>query len=95
VPGNETGQLIPMSVRRASGHFRRAQDGDPTLADDRLEGAVVIAVYYYQDNSRRNRKRIYRAAKRGTLPIGKGEGGRLVASKRKLSAAYERITNGT
>jgi hypothetical protein len=63
------------------------------IASDRLDGAPAIAKFVYGTDDWPGRKRVYRALYSGELPIGK-IGARLIASKKALAAAYERITSG-
>jgi hypothetical protein len=69
-------------------------DPDPELspiASDRIDGAASIAIFLFGVNDWPSRKKVYRMANLGTLPIAR-LGSRLIASKRSLTAAYERLT---
>jgi hypothetical protein len=63
------------------------------IVTDRLDGAPEISRFLYGTDAWRDRKKVYRAASSGELPIGK-IGARLIASKKALIAAYEKITTG-
>jgi hypothetical protein len=63
-----------------------------TLADDRLDGAAEIALFVYGKADKRAIKRIYHAIAVGVIPA-RRVGGRLLASKAKIRAAYDLQTN--
>jgi len=63
-----------------------------TLADDRLDGAAEIALFVYGKTDKRAIKRTYRAIAIGVIPA-RRVGGRLLASKAKIRAAYDLQTS--
>ena len=63
-----------------------------TLADDRLDGAAEIALFVYGQTDKRAIKRTYHAIAIGVIPA-RRVGGRLLASKAKIRAAYDLQTS--
>jgi hypothetical protein len=78
-------------------HKQRVRLHDDPPADspmhDRLEGAGPIALFWYGRDTHETRKRVYSLISKGRIPAGK-LGGKIVASKRRLIAAYEQMTSG-
>ena len=63
------------------------------LVHDRLEGCGAIATFWYGRDTHETRKRVYGLIARKVIPAGK-LWGKLVASRRRLTAAYEQMTSG-
>ena len=62
-------------------------------AANRLDGARAIAQFWFGADTAETRKRIFKLAQDGTIPVAK-LGGRLLASKRALSERYRQLTSG-
>lgn len=63
------------------------------IAADRLDGAREIALFLFGSDDETAIKRVYRDAAAGVLPIGR-RGAVYIASKHKLLAAYDALTEG-
>jgi hypothetical protein len=62
-----------------------------SLVADRLDGCAEIARYVYGRDDARTVKRVYHEVRNGWIPAGR-KGGRLIASKSRIKAAYLAMT---